>query len=238
MRQRANYLKKTGYYGLYLILLLLLIGCSQVNNSPSGNTSPSAKDNKTNVEGTSKMENTASRNNKYTQPPSMIIDAKKSYTATMETSMGTIKINLFADKTPLTVNNFVFLSKEGFYNGIRFHRIIKNFMIQSGDPAGNGTGGPGYRFKDELPPAKSYAPGIVAMANAGPNTNGSQFFICNGDGARNLNNYPNYTVFGEVTDGMDVVLAISDVKVGPGASGEMSSPTEDVLIKQITIEEK
>ncbi|MFC4770325.1 peptidylprolyl isomerase [Effusibacillus consociatus] len=181
---------------------------------------------------------TASKHNKYKQAPNMMIDPNKSYTATLHTSKGDIKIKLHAKEAPKTVNNFVFLAKDKFYDGIRFHRIIKGFMIQTGDPLGNGAGGPGYRFDDELPPKYPYEPGVVAMANAGPNTNGSQFFIGNGDGVRSLEHTPKYTVFGKVTEGMDVVQAISSVPVGPDLHGEMSVPKEEVIIKSVTIEEK
>ncbi|MBC9783836.1 peptidylprolyl isomerase [Heliobacterium chlorum] len=181
---------------------------------------------------------TKMKNNKYSKPPEMTIDSNKKYVATVNTTKGQIKIELLADKAPITVNNFVFLAKDNFYEGVRFHRIIKNFMIQTGDPAGNGTGGPGYRFADELPPALPYGPGVVAMANAGPNTNGSQFFICNGDDSKFLNQHPNYTVFGKVSEGMDVVLKISDTPVGWSAGGERSKPMEEVLIESISIEEK
>jgi len=119
-----------------------------------------------------------------------------------------------------------------------FHRIIKTFMIQTGDPTGTGSGSPGYKFADELPVKHSYDPGIVAMANAGPNTNGSQFFICTGADAAGLNNYPNYTQFGKVTDGMDVVLKIAAVKVQLSASGEMSKPVDPPVIKSITISQQ
>lgn len=172
----------------------------------------------------------------WSSPPSMQIDPKKSYQAIIHTSMGDITINLFAADAPKTVNNFVFLAKNDFYNGLKFHRVIKNFMIQTGDPNGDGTGGPGYKFADELPPKHPYAPGIVAMANAGPNTNGSQFFICSGPDADTLPTQ--YTVFGQVVKGMDVVEKISDVKVGPNAQGEMSSPLQPVYMKSVDIVEK
>ncbi|WP_018130927.1 peptidylprolyl isomerase [Effusibacillus pohliae] len=181
---------------------------------------------------------TAAKNNKYKQAPQMTIDPNKSYFATLHTSKGDIKIQLYAKDAPKTVNNFVFLARDHFYDGIRFHRIMKGFMIQTGDPLGNGTGGPGYTFEDELPPKHPYEPGVVAMANAGPNTNGSQFFIGNGDAVRNLQQMPNYTVFGKVVEGMDVVQAISSVPVGVGPTGEMSLPKEEVIIKSVTIEEK
>ena len=171
----------------------------------------------------------------WNTPPAMQIDTAKNYIATVDTSLGSFKIKLFANESPNTVNNFVFLSQQGFYNGVIFHRIIRTFMIQTGDPKGTGGGGPGYSFADELPTKRSYGPGIVAMANSGPNTNGSQFFICTGSDARNLNNYPNYTQFGEVTEGMDIVQKIAAVQVGPGNPGENSRPTKPPVINKITI---
>ncbi len=138
--------------------------------------------------------------------PAMTIDPKKKYKARMETDKGLMVIELFADKTPKTVNNFVFLSREGFYDGIIFHRVIKDFMAQGGDPTGTGTGGPGYKFADEFHPnLKHDKPGILSMANAGPNTNGSQFFITHVP-TPHLNN--KHTVFGQVVEGMDVLMSI------------------------------
>jgi cyclophilin family peptidyl-prolyl cis-trans isomerase len=142
----------------------------------------------------------------WNTPPAMQIDPKKKYKARMETEKGTIVIDLFADKTPITVNNFVFLAREGFYDGVIFHRVIADFMAQGGDPTGSGRGGPGYKFKDEFDASlKHDKPGMLSMANAGPGTNGSQFFITyvptpwlNGK----------HTVFGEVVEGMDVVNSI------------------------------
>ena len=114
----------------------------------------------------------------WNSPPPMTIDPKKNYTATMETSKGTIEIELFAKDAPKTVNNFVFLAREGFYDGVTFHRVIPNFMIQGGDPTGSGRGGPGYKFEDEVRTnPNKHGTGSLSMANAGPNTNGSQFFI-------------------------------------------------------------
>jgi cyclophilin family peptidyl-prolyl cis-trans isomerase len=173
----------------------------------------------------------------WSQPPAMQIDASKKYVATMETSSGSFKIELYGIESPKTVNNFVFLSREGYYNGVIFHRIIKEFMIQSGDPKGTGMGGPGYKFADELPPKHLYEPGIVAMANAGPNTNGSQFFICTGATSGNLNKMPNYTQFGKVIEGMDVVMKIASVQTVAGPSGEVSKPVNPPVIIAITITE-
>lgn len=173
----------------------------------------------------------------WDKPPEMQIDPGKQYTATISTNKGDIKIELFAKDAPATVNNFIFLAKEDFYQNVLFHRVIKGFMIQTGDPTGTGTGGPGYTFADELPSPHRYEQGIVAMANAGPNTNGSQFFICNGLDSESLNAHPNYTVFGRVIEGMETVQAISDVNVEKSAMGEPSVPTEEVYIKNITISE-
>jgi cyclophilin family peptidyl-prolyl cis-trans isomerase len=170
-------------------------------------------------------------------PPAMQIDPTKKYTATVETSLGSFKIELLAKESPKTVNNFVFLAGEGFYNGVIFHRIIKAFMIQSGDPTGTGAGGPGYRFPNELPAKHSYETGIVAMANAGPNTNGSQFFICTGDQAHGLDGCPNYSQFGQVSEGMDIVQKIASVQVTRAPHGEFSKPVDPPVIKSIQIEE-
>jgi cyclophilin family peptidyl-prolyl cis-trans isomerase len=174
----------------------------------------------------------------WDKPPEMKIDKEKSYTAIVETSKGKITIELFAKDAPLAVNNFVFLAQQGFYKNVVFHRIIQSFMIQTGDPKGTGEGGPGYNFADELGSTHKYGPGIVAMANAGPNTNGSQFFICTGLNAASLNSRPNYTVFGNVISGMDVVQTIAKTPVGPSPSGEDSAPKEKVLIKNVTIQVK
>jgi cyclophilin family peptidyl-prolyl cis-trans isomerase len=167
--------------------------------------------------------------------PAMAIDPNKQYSAVLKTTMGDITIELFAREVPQTVNNFVFLAREGFYDNVKFHRIIRGFMIQTGDPTGTGSGGPGYRFADEQV-MRDYTPGVVAMANAGPNTNGSQFFIVHGDGARGLPK--NYTIFGHVTSGMDTVDKIATVPVRPSPQGEQSVPTQDVRIQSVTIEEK
>jgi len=171
----------------------------------------------------------------WNTPPAMQIDASKPYYATVTTNLGTFKIQLFANETPNTVNNFVFLANQGFYNNIIFHRIIKTFMIQTGDPKGTGGGGAGYKFNDELPVKHPYEAGIVAMANAGPNTNGSQFFICTGPDSSNLNAFPNYTQFGKVVSGMDVVQKIASVEVGPGNPNETSRPTNPPYITKIVI---
>src|SRR3954469_17389682 len=142
----------------------------------------------------------------YSAPPTMAIDTNKNYTATLDTSRGRIVCELYAKDAPNTVNNFVFLAREGFYNGTKFHRVIENFMIQGGDPTGTGRGGPGYKFEDEVKSnPRKHAKGSLSMANAGPNTNGSQFFITHVETAW-LNG--KHTVFGQVKSGQDVVNKI------------------------------
>ncbi|MBU3703141.1 MAG: peptidylprolyl isomerase [Ilumatobacteraceae bacterium] len=158
----------------------------------------------------------------------MGIDPAKRYTATMDTSMGTMVIALDPIKAPKTVNSFVFLALNHYFDGIIFHRIINGFVCQGGDPTGTGRGGPGYRFEDELPKAGEYKIGSFAMANAGPNTNGSQFFIISGpDGCRLP---PAYALFGQVVKGLEVVEAMQNV---PTAAGDR--PKTDVVINSVTI---
>ncbi|AVF21001.1 peptidyl-prolyl cis-trans isomerase [Paenibacillus larvae subsp. larvae] len=211
------------YFLLALTVILILSACNTGKKDEKG-----------------AGEATPSSGKTWSKPPEMAIDTNKTYTAKIETGKGDFVIELFSKDAPKTVNNFVFLAKEGFYNNVKFHRIIKPFMIQTGDPSGTGTGGPGYTFEDELNTAHTYEPGIVAMANRGPNTNGSQFFICTGEQAKGLNKVPNYTIFGRVKDGMDVVNAIADtpVKQNPNSNDSSPSmPTEDVIIKSVTITE-
>lgn len=139
-------------------------------------------------------------------PPQMEIDPNKSYTVKMETNKGIIMIELYPQYAPVTANNFIFLIRQGFYDGVTFHRVIPNFVVQGGDPTGTGAGGPGYRFQDELlnNPLK-HETGVLSMANAGPNTNGSQFFITH---SPQIHLNGKHTVFGKVTEGMDIVNAI------------------------------
>ena len=166
----------------------------------------------------------------YSSPPAMQIDPEKRYTATMETSLGTMVISLDPVAAPKTVNNFVFLAREGFYDGVVFHRIIQGFMCQGGDPEGSGRGGPGYRFEDELPKPGRYEIGSVAMANAGPNTNGSQFFIVSGPSGVRLP--PQYSLFGKVVKGLEVLDEMEKVPTNPG-----DRPKTDVVITKVTIDE-
>jgi len=166
----------------------------------------------------------------WSSAPDFVIDAARSYRAVITTTLGEITVELLADRSPSTVNNFVFLAREGFYDGVIFHRVIQGFMAQGGDPTGTGTGGPGYRFRDELDAARElgYARGTVAMANAGPNTNGSQFFIMHAD-------YPlppNYSVFGRVVAGLEVIDAIATSATGPG-----DRPRSDITMTSVVIVE-
>jgi cyclophilin family peptidyl-prolyl cis-trans isomerase len=170
--------------------------------------------------------------------PQMAIDANKQYTATFDTTKGKIVCELFAKEAPNTVNNFVFLAREGFYSGVPFHRIISGFMVQTGDPTGTGRGGPGYRFADELPSDLNYEKGTLAMANAGPNTQGSQFFICHDDLTAKNKLPKNYTIFGKVTSGLDVLDKIATSPVRAGPSGEPSQPTVELKINSVSIEER
>lgn len=166
-------------------------------------------------------------------PPPMAIDKTKSYTAVLKTTEGEITIQLNASEVPVTVNNFVTLAKKGFYNNTIFHRVIKGFMIQGGDPKGDGTGGPGYTFEDE-PFDGEYKRGTIAMANAGPDTNGSQFFIMHQD----YDLPPNYTIFGNVIKGIEVVDKIAEAKVSTSQTGESSKPANPVKVTSVEISEK
>lgn len=164
----------------------------------------------------------------WREPPPRIIDPEASYTAVINTTEGSITVELLTEDAPATVNNFVFLAREGFYDNVIFHRAIAGFMIQGGDPTGTGAGGPGYRFDDE-PVQRPYTRGIMAMANAGPNTNGSQFFLMHADYALP----PNYTIFGQAVSGLETIDAIATAPKKPG--GEGSSPVTPAVIQSVEI---
>ena len=167
----------------------------------------------------------------YPSPPDLTIDLDKSYTATLDTNHGEIVIDLDAARSPLTVNNFVFLARDGFYDGVIFHRTIPGFMIQGGDPTGTGRGGPGYRFADE-PVRRRYTRGTLAMANAGPDTNGSQFFLV----FRDSQFPPSYTVFGTIDEAglavLDKIAAEGNDNSNPAGGG---APNKDVTIEKVTV---
>ena len=163
----------------------------------------------------------------YSSPPAMSIDPAKKYTAVIETSAGSMTAEFFPGDAPNTVNNWIFLARDGYYDGVIFHRCIKGFMIQGGDPTGTGRGGPGYQFGDEKV-SKPYSRGTLAMANAGPNTNGSQFFIMHAD----YGLPPSYTIFGKLTEGLEVVD-----KIATAPTGAQDRPKDPVTIDSITVTE-
>jgi peptidyl-prolyl cis-trans isomerase B (cyclophilin B) len=172
----------------------------------------------------------AQEKKKYDQPGDMKIDPKKTYTATIDTSEGKMVAKLYPDKAPQTVNSYVFLAREKFYDGLTFHRVIRGFMLQGGDPAGTGSGGPGYRVKAEFNDVK-HEKGILSMARtADPNSAGSQFFVMHGT-APHLDG--KYTVFGKVTEGLDVIDKIANTE-----TGDADRPVKPITIKTITIEER
>ena len=208
-----------------IIFLSLLTFISCTNESDTLNESVELN--------TSEQEGDVLSNNKvYESMPEMNIDISKKYTAVIKTSMGDMSVEFFTEDAPMTVNNFINLSRDGYYDNVIFHRVISGFMIQGGDPSGTGHGEmgkyPGYKFEDELNNQRSYEKGILAMANAGPDTNGSQFFIMHVD-------YPlpyQYTIFGLVTDGLDIIDKIASVETGDG-----DKPVNDVVIKSVEIKE-
>jgi len=208
-----------------IIFLLLLTFISCTNESDTLNESVELN--------TIEQEGDVLSNNKvYDSMPEMNIDISTKYTAVIKTSMGDMSVDFFTEEAPMTVNNFINLSRDGYYDNVIFHRVISGFMIQGGDPSGTGHGEmgkyPGYKFEDELNNQRSYEKGILAMANAGPDTNGSQFFIMHVD-------YPlpyQYTIFGLVTDGLDIIDKIASVETGDG-----DKPVNDVIIKSVEIKE-
>ena len=208
---------------IIFLTLITLISCS--NESETLNESVQLN--------TNEQEGDVLSNNKvYDSMPEMNIDISKKYSAVIKTSMGDMSIEFFTEDAPLTVNNFFNLSRDGYYDNVIFHRVISGFMIQGGDPSGTGHGEmgkfPGYKFEDELNNQRSYDKGILAMANAGPDTNGSQFFIMHVD-------YPlpyQYTIFGFVTEGLDVIDKIASVETGDG-----DKPINDVVIETIEVKE-
>ena len=211
-------LKKNIYRFLIISLFISACGSNEVEEI----TETTIQDNK--------GESTMSDEKVYSSMPEMSIDQSKSYTAVIQTSMGDLSVEFFSDTAPITVNNFISLSNDGYYDNIIFHRVISGFMIQGGDPSGTGHGEygkfPGYTFEDELNNQQPYEIGILAMANAGPNTNGSQFFIMHVD-------YPlpyQYTIFGKVTAGLDVIDSIASVQTAEG-----DKPVEDVVILGVTV---
>lgn len=177
-------------------------------------------------------DNGEERIQQWSAPPANTLDPAKTYTATVVTNKGTFAFNLLTADAPIAANNFACLAQAGYYDGVVFHRIVADFVIQAGDPTGTGRGGPGYQFADETV-TREYNKGTVAMANAGPDTNGSQFFVCLGE----VGLPPDYTIFGEVSSGIETVDAIAAVETGSNGQGEMSSPLEPVVMESVTISE-
>lgn len=218
-----------------LVILIVTFGIYYFNNKKTGENSPNNSaqtgyENQAGVVNTPVFEDGVISESPDSQNNNN--EVKKSYMITIDTNYGKIVFETYNSDAPKTVNNFVTLANKGFYNGLTFHRVIKGFMIQGGDPLGNGMGGPGYQFEDELNPNTAsykagYKKGVVAMANAGPNTNGSQFFIMTAD-------YPlpnNYTIFGKVVSGQDVVDKIANVETGLN-----DKPVKPVIMSKVTVE--
>ena len=208
---------------IILLALITFISCSNESDTLNESVQLNANEQEGDV---------LSNNKVYDSMPEMNIDISKKYSAVIKTSMGDMSIEFFTEDAPMTVNNFINLSRDGYYDNVIFHRVISGFMIQGGDPSGTGHGEmgkyPGYKFEDELNNQRSYDKGILAMANAGPNTNGSQFFIMHV-------NYPlpyQYTIFGFVTDGLEVIDKIASVETGDG-----DKPVNDVVIETVEVKE-
>lgn len=217
---------------LFIVLLVFLFFVGALSIKKMSKNTAQTTNKKTNINYQQKEESmpaSLSANKKMNQPE-MIIDQNKEYQVTLHTSVGDITINLNAKETPITANNFLYLAQNKFYDQTIFHRVIDGFMIQGGDPRGDGTGGPGYQFADEDFTGE-YKRGTVAMANSGPNTNGSQFFIMHQD----YGLQPNYVIFGQVTSGLEIVDKIATAPVTNSFSGEPSKPVEPVMINSITV---
>jgi cyclophilin family peptidyl-prolyl cis-trans isomerase len=219
---------------IVLVLLISSTGASEVGFFGFWNLDPNTTRNISKIVPGGNSENAINTgdNNKYKSQPTTVLKQNTDYTAKIITSMGEIQVDLYEELTPKTVNNFVFLAQDDFYQGISIHRVAKNFVIQGGDPLGTGTGSPGYTFPDEIVPTLTFKPFVLAMANSGPNTNGSQFFITTRfSNTASLNG--KYTIFGQVTSGYDVVDKIELVETN---SDEM--PLQPIIIQNILIQER
>ena len=177
----------------------------------------------------------ADQRREFADAHQLCIDPAKSYTATFDTNQGSFTVQLLAERAPGTVNNFVSLARWKYFDGTKCHRVIENFVVQCGDPTATGTGGPGYSFADELPGTGEYTIGSLAMANSGPNTNGSQFFIITGDNGASLP--PSYTLFGQVTAGLDTAVAAMAALFNPDPAANGVPPAADIILNSVTISE-
>ncbi len=206
------------YVVVILTGMLALAGCGDERETESAATGCWTEDQRASG-------GAAPADKQWSEPPAMTVDPAKTYRAAIETSKGSFEVELFPDDAPLAVNNFVCLARAGYFDNTVFHRVVPGFVIQGGDPTASGRGNPGYRFPDE-PITRDYATGTLAMANSGPDTNGSQFFIVLEGGAKQLQKL--YTIFGQVTEGMDVVEAI----------GQTNPSVEPVTLQSVTISEE
>ena len=177
----------------------------------------------------------AEQRREFADAAQLCIDPAKTYTATFDTTQGSFTVRLFSDRAPGTVNNFVSLARWKYFDGTQCHRVIEDFVVQCGDPTANGTGGPGYSFADELPQAGEYKIGSLAMANSGPNTNGSQFFIITGDSGASLP--PSYSLFGEVVEGLDTAVQAMGALFNPDPAANGVPPAAEIVLKSVTINE-
>lgn len=231
-RRRIVALAVAGVLVLSLVSGLAAVLLGRGRETPAAGGSPAPTDGPEAVACGGRVPAAASRPKPtFDEPPPMRIRPdRRQYTAVLETSCGTIEAELLAREAPRTVNNFVFLARRGFYDGLTFHRVVRDFVIQGGDPQGDGSGGPGYTFPDELDADLRYELGTVAMANRGPDTNGSQFFIVTGERGTQLPR--DYTIFGRVVRGLDVAQRISELE-SPTAP---ERPAQTVYIERVTIE--
>jgi cyclophilin family peptidyl-prolyl cis-trans isomerase len=180
-------------------------------------------------------DDSAEQRREFSAAPQLCIDPAKTYTATFDTTQGAFTVRLYADRAPGTVNNFVSLARWKYFDGTKCHRVIQDFVVQCGDPTATGSGGPGYTFADELPGTGEYRIGSLAMANSGPNTNGSQFFIITGNNGVSLP--PSYSLFGEVTDGLDNAVAAMAALYNPDPAANGVPPAGDIVLKTVRITE-
>ena len=224
----SNYVALSGRRPAYAAVCILTLFAWVLSSCAAPTPTPAVEEPQEVEEGAAAALEPAERNGMYEASPVMTIDTAADYYAVFKTEKGEIRIKLFAEEAPVTVNNFVFLARDGFYNNTHFHRVLENFMAQGGDPSNSGAGGPGYQFQDEIVASLQFdRAGLLAMANAGPNTNGSQFFITFAETPW-LNG--NHTIFGEVVEGMDVLFSIS-------LRDPMSAGSPGDLLETVRIEE-
>lgn len=181
------------------------------------------------------IDGSAEQRREFTDSHQLCIDPAKTYVATFDTTQGSFSVRLLSDRAPGTVNNFVSLARWKYFDGTKCHRVIEDFVVQCGDPTATGTGGPGYSFTDELPQAGEYKIGSLAMANSGPNTNGSQFFVITGNSGASLP--PSYSLFGEVVDGLDTAVKAMGALFNPDPAANGVPPAGDIVLKSVTISE-